>query len=210
VAERDQVSVRAHFERFPATVKGAFVLRGADGNPHQVKFEAARVDDVAGGHRYPVDLEVVTMDVAPNLDLFVPFEFPTTDLGPGWFELVCELLVDGVACEVRPGDRFVVPWPRASVRRGTVVVGKAVSAGTGKVRIEQVECAGDSIRVSYSSDEVASIKLAADGMAVAVVDEGFDEATGTGKITAYPALRAHERLSIQVKGAATPIEVKLP
>ena len=28
------VAIRAHFEKFPATVKGAFVLRSADRDPH--------------------------------------------------------------------------------------------------------------------------------------------------------------------------------
>ena len=34
--ENDAVSVRAAYERFPVSVKGAFLLRGADGLPHQV------------------------------------------------------------------------------------------------------------------------------------------------------------------------------
>jgi hypothetical protein len=206
----DQVSVRAHFERFPATLKGAFVLRGADGNPHQVKFDGARIDEIAGGAVHRIELESVTLDVAPNLDLFVPFEFPTADLGPGWYEMICELLVDGVAGEVRPGERFVVAWPRSAVRRGTVAVGKGVAAADGKVRIEQVECAGDSLRVRYRAQGPAVLMLRSDGMAVVVLDEAFDEGAGTGEVTAYPALKVHERLTISVKGASSPVEVKLP
>ena len=38
----DPISVRARFERFPATVKGAFILRGEDANPHQVVVGGAR------------------------------------------------------------------------------------------------------------------------------------------------------------------------
>jgi hypothetical protein len=120
------------------------------------------------------------------------------------------VLVDGVPGEIRPGDRFVVAWPRASVRRGTVAVGKGIRAGSGRVTIEQVECAGDSIRVSYRAEQPAGIFLLADGMAVAIVDRRFDESTGAGKVVAYPALKAHERLSIKVKGTADPLEVKLP
>jgi hypothetical protein len=210
VSEQAQVSVRAHFERFPATLKGAFVLRGADGNPHQVKLDGARVDEVAGGAGHRIDLEAVTLDVAPNLDLFVPFEFPTADLGPGWYELICELLVDGIAAEVRPGERFVVAWPRSAVRRGTVAVGKAVAAGGGKIRIEQVECAGDSLRVSYRAEGPVALTVRADGMAVVVLEEAFDEGAGAGRVTAYPALKAHERLSISVKGASSAVEVRLP
>ncbi len=209
--DAEQVSVRAHFERFPATVKGAFVLRGADGDPHQVKLDGARIDEVAGGSGQRIDLEAATLDVAPNLDLFVPFEFPTTELGPGWYELVCEVLVDGVAGEIRPGDRFVVAWPRAAVRRGTVTVGKVLVTGSGgKVTVDQVECAGDSMRISYRADEPAGLSLLADGMAVTVVDRRFDEDAGSGKVVSYPALKAHEWLSIKMRGTADPLDIKLP
>ena len=78
------ISIRAHFERFPATVKGAFVLRGEGRDPHQVRIEArarARAGRAHGSQ--PIDLEPVTLDVAPNLDLFVPFEFPVTELEAG-------------------------------------------------------------------------------------------------------------------------------
>ena len=40
--QSDAVSVRAAYERFPVSVKGAFLLRGADGLPHQVRIESAR------------------------------------------------------------------------------------------------------------------------------------------------------------------------
>ena len=76
-----RVSIRAHFERFPATLKGAFVLRGDDADPHQVRIEAARVAELARGAGQPMGVETVTLDVAPHLDLFVPFEVPLLDLG---------------------------------------------------------------------------------------------------------------------------------
>ncbi len=101
--------------------------------------------------------------MAPNLDLFVPFEVPTTELGPGWYQLECDVVVDGDPGQERPGEPFAVPWPRGIVRRGTVDVGKAVAVAGGKVRIEHVECGGDSIKLSYTAEEVATIKLTADG-----------------------------------------------
>src|SRR5581483_5249258 len=79
-----RVSVRARFERFPATVKGAFILRGEDPDPHQVVFREARVVGVGGGRGRPVPIASATLDVAPRQDVFVPFELPVSDLDPGW------------------------------------------------------------------------------------------------------------------------------
>lgn len=207
---QDLVSIRAHFERFPATIKGAFVLRSAGRDPHQVRIESARVAELAGAGSHSIDLQPATLDVAPNLDLFVPFEFPVTELGPGWYQLACDVLVDGVPGEVRTGAPFPIAWPRATVRRGTVPVGKAVAVGDGKVRIEQVECGGDSIKVVYAAETPATMKLTADGMALAQIAAEFDEAIGRGRVTAYPVLKLHQRLGIEVKGSSGAFEVKLP
>jgi hypothetical protein len=206
----ERINLRAHYERFPATIKGAFVLRAADHEPHQVRLESARVAEVAGGASSSIDLQPVVLDVAPNLDLFVPFEFGVMDLTPGWYELVCDLVIDAVASEARPGDRFPMPWPRATVRRGTVAVGKAVAAGSGKVRIEQVDCVSDCVKVVYLADEPAVMKLSADGTTLAMIGQEFDEALGRGKVVAYPALKSHRRIQIDVKGAPGSIDVKLP
>jgi len=206
----ERISIRAHYERFPATVKGAFVLRAADGEPHQVRFEAAKVAELAGGTSQSIDLQPVVLEVAPNLDLFVPFEIGLMDLTPGWYALVCDVIVDAVPSEERPGDPFSMAWPRATVRRGNLAVGKAVAAGGGKVRIEQVECASDCVRVTYLADEPAVMKLSADGTSVAAIGQEFDEETGRGKVTAYPVLKSHRRLRLDVKGASAPVEVKLP
>jgi len=206
----ERISIRAHYERFPATVKGAFVLRAADGEPHQVRFESARVAELAGGAARSIDLQPVVLEVAPNLDLFVPFEIGLMDLTPGWYGLVCDVIVDAVAGEERPGDPFSMPWPRATVRRGTVAVGKAVAAGSGKVRIEQIECASDCVRIAYLADEPALMKVSADGTALASIAQEFDEETGHGRLTAYPVLRAHRRLRVDVKGASSPVDIKLP
>ena len=109
-----------------------------------------------------------------------------------------------------PGDAFPIAWPRATVRRGSVTVGKAVAAGSGKVRIEQVDCGGDSIKVTYAADEPVPLKLTVDGTVVAQLADSFDPATGTGKVVAYPVLKVHERLQIDVKGSPGPVDVKLP
>jgi hypothetical protein len=209
----ERVSIRAHFERFPATIKGAFVLRGADRDPHQVRIDAARVREVSGRGGLPIDMDVVTLDVAPKLDLFVPFEFAITELKAGWYGLECEVVIDGTLVNVRPPKRFAVPWPRGSIRRGNVRVDRTVQVDEGpKVRVEQVECGGDSIRVSYSvvPVEPVVIRLSGDGTPVPILETELNEEDGRGRVTAYPLMRTQSQLEIYVKGAPAPLDVRLP
>jgi hypothetical protein len=206
----ERISIRAHYERFPATVKGAFVLRAADGEPHQVRMEEAGAAEMAGGAPHAIDLQPVVLEVAPTLDLFVPFEVGLLDLGPGWYQLVCRMVVDAVPSEARPGDPFPIAWPRATVRRGTVAVGKALMASGGKVRIEQVECAGDHATIAYLAEEPPVMKVSADDAPLATITAAFDESTGRGTLTTYPVLKSHRRMRIDLKGAPSPIEFKLP
>ena len=115
----EQVSIRARFERFPATVKGAFILRGEDRDPHQVLFDAARV--ARGGRAARSSRSASSRSRStwrPHRDVFVPFEFPIAELAPGWYGLECDVASTGSTESVRPGERFAVPWPRATVRRG--------------------------------------------------------------------------------------------
>jgi hypothetical protein len=72
----DPISVRARFERFPATVKGAFILRGEDANPHQVVVGIARVSALGTGGTSPVQMAPVTLDDVPHREVFVPFVLP--------------------------------------------------------------------------------------------------------------------------------------
>ena len=74
--------------------------------------------------------------------------------------------IDGDQENVRPAKRFSVPWPRATVRRGNVSVNKTARVENGpKVHVDQLECGGDSIRVSYTTTPPESIpvRLSADG-----------------------------------------------
>jgi hypothetical protein len=202
---RERVSFRAAYERFPASVKGAFVLRGADGMPHQVRIERARAAECAGRDEHGIGVEPSVLEVAPTLDLFVPFELPTVDLGAGWYQLECEVVIDGTPAVVRPGNRFAIPWSRSAVRRGTVQIGKKV----GEVTLEQLDCAGDSIRLSYAAAREPHLKLTVDGVPHQVLEVDHDEGSGRGQIVAYPTLRGQERLSIDARGAAT-VEIALP
>ena len=209
------VAIRAHFEKFPATVKGAFVLRSADRDPHQVVIHAARVAELSGAASYPIELQEATLDVAPKLDFFVPFEFPITELAAGWYGLEADVDIDGVPRLERPERRFAMAWPRATVRRGSVPVGERVEVEGGPtVLVDHVECAGDSISVHFAADppEPVKWKLQADGRKLALLDTQLDETSGAGRATAYPLMKTHRSLTIEVsqRRSRATVEVVLP
>jgi hypothetical protein len=201
----DRVSIRAKFERFPAAVKGAFLLKGADGLPHQVRLEAARAAELGGGAPRPVAIEPVVLEVSPTQETFVPFEVSTIEIPSGWYRLECDLVVDGEPATVQPGDRFSMSWPRAAVRRGTVTIGTKTAA----VSVESLECLGDSIRISFAADALPPVTLRVDGQPHAVLAVEYDEESGRGRVIGYPVLRSQQRLAIEV-GAGKPVEVALP
>jgi hypothetical protein len=216
----EPISVRARFERFPATVKGAFIIRGEDRDPHQVVFREARVVAIGGAQTHQIAMAVATLDVAPRRDVFVPFEMAVTDIDPGWYELECELDVDGRPRTFPGGRRFSVAWPRATVRRGQVPVGRAIDLpGGATVKVEQIDCGGDSIKVhvQVTPPEPLTVRLSADGGRLPVLESDFEGSTGRGKVVAYPLLRAHSSLRIDVRapsptspsGQGT-LEVRLP
>jgi len=212
----ERISVRARFERFPATVKGAFILRGEDADPHQVVIREARVAGVGVRAGRPVPVPATTLDVAPHRDVFVPFEIAVSDLDPGWYTLECDLEVDGLPGTFDGGRRFSVPWPRATVRRGQVMVERRVVLGPGRgVHVEHVDCGGDSIRVHVRVDPPGPIsaRLAADGEPLEVLEVEVDDA-GRGRITAYPLQRAHRVLRVELRGKGRgdegALEVRLP
>src|SRR6476469_6290061 len=198
----DLVAIRAKFERFPAAVKGALLLRGADGMPHQVRLEAAHAAELSGGTPQPVGVASVVRDVSPTQETFVPCEVSTMDMASGWYLLECDLVVDGDPEVVRPGDRFAIPWPRAAVRRGRVTIGDKVSS----VALETLECLGDTVRLAFAADAEPTIALSVDGRRHTVLEMAFDEETGRGVLTGYPVLRSDRTLTIQIKGEP-PVEV---
>ncbi|MGZ8611725.1 MAG: hypothetical protein ACXWX0_05565 [Actinomycetota bacterium] len=210
----DPLSVRARFERFPATVKGAFILRGEDRDPHQVVLRAANVVGIGLGSSHPMPVSRVTLDVAPHRDVFVPFEMAVGELDPGWYTMTCDLDVDGIERTYDGGRRFSVAWPRASVRRGQVKVDRSVDIGDVRVVVEQVDCAGDSVRVHLRVEppEPVSVKLSADGDHIEVLEVDLDEATGRGRVTAYPVMRTHTtlRIGLRGKGRGTDATVDVP
>jgi len=198
------VRIKAAYERFPVGLKGAFVLRGGDGQPHQVRIAAAQVTEWTGKGSERIPIEPTIIEVAPTLDTFVPFEVSTLDLRPGWYRIEVDVVIDAVEAVVEPGPRFCVPWPRGTVRRGSV----AVDATAGGVSLRTLECAGDSVRLAFQADEPPEVVLWVDGSPHPVLEVEADDA-GKGRIVAYPVLREHERLAIEVNGAK-PVEVILP
>lgn len=212
----EPLSVRARFERFPATLKGAFILRGEDANPHQVVFREANVVGIGLPVSRPMPIAPVTLDVVPHRDLFVPFELLVSDLEPGWYAMRAELEVDGTPGTFDGGRRFSIAWPRASVRRGTVKVERAVAVGDGKVLVEQVECGSDSVKVHVRVDPPMPVtaKLFAGGGRLEVLETDIDEPTGRGRIVAYPVMRGQRTLRIELrgkgKGAQGALDVELP
>lgn len=212
----DGVSVRARFERFPATLKGAFILRGEDADPHQVAFLGGRVAGIGMQVSIPMPMAPATLDIAPHRDVFVPFEMPVTELEPGWYTLQAELEVDGTPEMVDGGRRFSVPWPRATVRRGHVKVERVVDVGQARVRLEQVDCGGDSMKVLLTVDppEPVELRLSADGDRIEILEVEFEEGSGRTRVISYPVMRAHGVLLVQIrgrgKGADAQVEVPLP
>ena len=212
----EPISVRARFERFPATIKGAFILRGEDADPHQVVFRGANVVGIGLGSSHPMPVSPFTLDVAPHRDVFVPFEVPVADLDSGWYTMACDLEVDGSERTYDGGRRFSVAWPRASVRRGQVKVGRAIEVGEARVMVEHVELASDCVRVHLRVEPSTPLgaRVSADGRRLEVLDVEVDEGSGRGKITAYPALRTHRTLRLELRargrGAEGALDVELP
>ena len=159
----ERISFRAAYERFPATVKGAFVLRGADRDPHQVRIEAARVVELSGGER-PPDRSAAgdpgrRAEPRPVRPVRGPHDRPRPGLVPADVRRGRRRGA-GAGASRRAVRGRVAPRQRPARHRGRRQGGRA---GSGKLRIEHVECGGDSIKVSYTADEPATIKLTADG-----------------------------------------------
>jgi hypothetical protein len=208
----EPISVRARFERFPATVKGAFIFRGEDPYPHQIVLHRARVTAVGAGGSSDLPMSPVTLDVVPHRDVFVPFELPVSELDPGWYSLVCDVDVDGSPASYDGGRRFAVAWPRATVRRGVVKVERAVGLGDATVRVEQLDAEGVGQAASAGwAARPDHVKLSADGRRLDVLETDLDEATGRVKVTAYPILRTASSVRIELKrrGADASLDVTL-
>jgi hypothetical protein len=169
------VDVKTRFDQFPATIKGAFVMRGADGNPHAVDLQECAIERLPsgpGGRSVPMgDLRV---NVGPLRDLFVPFEIGVADLEPGWYALRATVRVDAGRTWRFSSRAFVVPWPREQVRRGTVKVGRAVRAGDESFVIDAVEMRADCTVVTWHREDPAGVSADAEVPGPRVLMEGAE------------------------------------
>ena len=233
------ISVQTRFERFPASVKGAFVMRGADGNPHVVRIEWANVDRMPEGSGKPAPVEDRILDVAPTRDLFVPFEIGVADLGPGWYAIESSVQVDGGRSYRFSGRAFTISWPRNDVRRGTVVLARPIRAGGAGFFLDRVELVGDASVVLWhegagpagthgSSNEpsgeqdealAAEAIILADGRALEVLprDRGIrlyeTRLPGERRTVSYPVPKAARSVSVVLKlaagGSSEPVALSL-
>jgi hypothetical protein len=209
------IRVQTRFERFPASLKGAFVIRGADGNPHAAQFEWGRVARVPSGPSKPIPMEDRQFDVAPTRDLFVPFEVGVSDLAPGWYRLEASVRVDRGRAWPFPSRSFAIPWPRGDVRRGSFPVGKRVRTGGSSFVVDRVELAGDSASVVWRTESQSAEEqeggppgdaiLMADGAALELLppEEGsrlfVSRASGERRTVSYPMPRAARAAAVVVR-----------
>lgn len=196
------VSVDTVFDRFPASVRGAVVVRGLDREPHQIRLVGAEVvpaHDLARGV-HPVAAERATVDVAPHREVLIPFDVPFAGLEPGWYCVVAEVEIDGGAHLRGPDDggkRFVVPWPSAEVRRGDL----RPNLELGGAVIERVELKTDRTAVRWRPPEDApdaELRLRLGSRRLPVV-EATDDPRGGGRVTvAHPVPKRATRLELEV------------
>jgi hypothetical protein len=205
------VDVRTRFDQFPATIKGAFVMRGADGNPHAVDLLESILGRVPAGESRPLSLGPLRVDVAPGRDLFVPFEVGIADLEPGWYAVHSTIRVDAGGTWSFLSKAFAIPWPKDQVRRGTVTVGRTVRSGRREFTIESVEMRGDCAVVAWRTergegqDQVRpALSLEADGTELeglppeARALSARSEAGGAGHSVFYPVPRRTSSLWLVV------------
>jgi len=141
--------LKTRFERFPASLKGAFVFQGADGDPHSIRFEWARITRVPSGPTQPMPVEDRILDVAPARDLFVPFEVGLSELGPGWYEIRSSIMVDAGGHQEFSSRPFSIAWPRGEIRRGNFRIGRTVRAGGRSFVVERLELEADVAIVTW-------------------------------------------------------------
>lgn len=214
-SESIPVQVQIRFERFPASIKGAFVLRGGDGDPHAVQFNWARVARIPSGPTKPIALEDRILDVAPIRDLFVPFEVAVVEMDPSWYVVESSLRVDGGRSYSYSGRPFTIPWPRSDVRRGTVSVSKTIRVGDVDFHVDRVELGwdfaavlwqlpgrGDEAEARNASVRGAGAILKADGVELEPLPEQAGSklteprTPGQRRTVTYPVMRSATSLHL--------------
>ncbi len=101
------------FDRFPASVRGAIVVRALDSEPHQIRLVGADVvhAEPAGRPVRAVAFGEAVVDVAPHGEVLIPFDIPFAGLERGSYRVQAEVRVDGAVRVTGPpgsGKRFAV------------------------------------------------------------------------------------------------------
>ncbi|HEX2030622.1 MAG TPA: hypothetical protein VHL78_04370 [Actinomycetota bacterium] len=205
------VSVGVVFERFPASVRGAVVVRGTDPDPHQVRLVAADVVEAHVPARAVARIAVdpVTVDVAPRAEVLIPFDVPLAGLPPGWYSVVAEVVVDGQSRVRGPqgGKRFVVPWPAHDVRQGRIDVGVRIPVpGTSEPLVERLECHADRAVIRWRHDPgpadappaLGELRVSAGSRRLPVLEASYEAATGARTTVIHPVLKRHRKLSFEL------------
>ena len=204
----EPVLVRAIYERFPITIKGAFVLRGADPNPHTARIISAVIARIPSGPERPIAAPSTEMDVAPKRDLFLPFEASIGDLEPGWYEVRSRVRVDGSRLQEQSGKPFSVAWPRSAVRTGTIPVGKDLRVERRTISVDRVELRTDRAEVHWRADDppgagtAPELRLSAGRAALPALPPtaagGADARGGRRRAVFYPVPRGATSLVLEI------------
>jgi len=218
--DRPPVLVQTRYDRFPATVKGAFVLRGGDANPHLARLVRAGIDLVPEGQVKEIPMGDIRVDVAPAKDLYVPFEVSITDLNPGWFVIGSDMQIDGGEILRSASRPFSVPWPRGEVRTGSTPVDATAHVGGRTVRIERIELRNDRTIVVWREDDALESESAihaevatGGGPLAAVPDSTQEGRLGERRSIFYPASRDVNLLALSFAlesgERSAPVETRL-
>jgi hypothetical protein len=206
------VAVRTVFERFPASVRGAVAVLGADPDPHQVALSGAAVVELGAPARpvREVSVQQAVVDIAPRREVLIPFEIPLAGLEPGWYGVMAEVVVDGAQTVKGPGEharRFLVPWPRGTVRRGTVEADLRIEVpGSKGAEVTRVECKADRTVVRWRHEpaevgalpEFEDLTVFADGRRLPILESAPDPSAGGRTTVVYPVLARQRTLTFQL------------
>lgn len=90
-------------------------------------------------------------------------------------------------------------------------VGKELSGGNGRVSIEQIECGADQskVRVVVDPPVAPALRITTDGASLPVLESKIDADSGAGVVAAYPLLRTHTSVRIDLPGGDG-VDVPLP
>jgi hypothetical protein len=206
------VDVRTVFERFPASVRGAVAVRGTDPDPHQVALSGAAVVELGTPARpvRNVSVQQTVVDIAPRREVLIPFEIPLAGLEPGWYGVMAEVVVDGAQTVKGPGEharRFLVPWPRGTVRRGSVEADLRIEVpGSKGAEVTRVESKADRTVVRWRHEpveggalpEFEELTVLADGRRLPVLESALEPSAGGRTTVVYPVLARQRTLTFQL------------